>query len=768
MPGTSSVSGLVSGMDTDGIISKLLELERIPIRRLETQKQMLKAKLTAWQDANTRILALKTKAELLANSSTFDSKLITSDDESIIKGKANYNAQTGTYFIRVDRLARAHQEKSDGYTDISSIVGTGKISITFTGTGATKEIDITDANNTLEGIKEAINQAEIGVTATIINNGSSTNPYQLIITSDKSGSDSQFTVSTTLTGGTSPTFTAMQTGQNALVTLGEGAGAIQVEKSTNQVSDLIPGVTLSLIKADASKTISINVTNDTTDLKVKIKEFVEQYNNLIDFINQQFKYDTTTNQAGTLFADSDLQIIQADLIGRLFSPVSGLSQSIKLLSQAGITSTTSDNKLALEEFDLDEVLGQSNGTEIVKRLFAAVGETTSSYVTFVSCTDQTKSTTIDSLGNPKDYAINITAVATQMVMTAGSALPAALAQDEQLMLNGQLIQLTAGMSADDVVAKINESKSKTGVIASKTDDGYLQFTSVNYGSAQKIIAVSNVTGTGSTGIGNAQNRVTAGAAQTQDLAQNETLTINGVTIELKAGMSQSEVISTINKYTAETGVVATRTDANGFNAGNYLTLTSALPGSSQNISVVSSVSNGGGTPVNNTSGIGNVTVTQTSAGGETGTGTGAVGSASGTLGTDVAGTINGEPATGSGQVLTGNTGNTNTAGLSIRVTAKTPGDYGSIRITVGIASMLNSYLGFITESTTGTVNAAQSTLEAQMKYIDDDIKVWEERIAAKQDRLVRQFAAMESALSKLQGQGQYLASQLSAASSGWK
>ena len=109
--------------------------------------------------------------------------------------------------------------------------------------------------------------------------------------------------------------------------------------------------------------------------------------------------------------------------------------------------------------------------------------------------------------------------------------------------------------------------------------------------------------------------------------------------------------------------------------------------------------------------------------------------------------INGEPATGSGQVLTGNTGNTNTAGLSIRVTAKTPGDYGSIRITVGIASMLNSYLGFITESTTGTVNAAQSTLEAQMKYIDDDIKVWEERIAAKQDRLVRQFAAMESALS---------------------
>ncbi|HOM72766.1 MAG TPA: flagellar cap protein FliD N-terminal domain-containing protein, partial [Armatimonadota bacterium] len=126
MPGTSSVSGLVSGMDTDGIISKLLELERIPIRRLETQKQMLKAKLTAWQDANTRILALKTKAELLANSSTFDSKLITSDDESIIKGKANYNAQTGTYFIRVDRLARAHQEKSDGYTDISSIVGTGK------------------------------------------------------------------------------------------------------------------------------------------------------------------------------------------------------------------------------------------------------------------------------------------------------------------------------------------------------------------------------------------------------------------------------------------------------------------------------------------------------------------------------------------------------------------------------------------------------------------------------------------------------------------
>ena len=101
MPGTTSISGVISGLKTDDIISKLLELERIPITRLEAKRTALNAKLKAWQDANTRILAVKAKADLLAQSSTFEAKLFTSADETILKGSADWSAQAGTYYLKV-------------------------------------------------------------------------------------------------------------------------------------------------------------------------------------------------------------------------------------------------------------------------------------------------------------------------------------------------------------------------------------------------------------------------------------------------------------------------------------------------------------------------------------------------------------------------------------------------------------------------------------------------------------------------------------------
>lgn len=655
MAGVASIGGVISGLDTNNIIDQLVTLERTPITRLQAKKSSLNAKLTAWQDANTRILALKVKAEQLASGATFDAKLMTSSDESIIKGTVSYAAQTGTYYLKVNQLARAHQMKTEGYADPSAEIGTGSITITV-GSGAPKVIKVDETNNTLTGLKDAINQAGAGIKASIVNDGSGATPYRLVITSETSGEQGQITMDCVLSGETPLAFTTMQAAQDACITLGEGEGAITVYKSKNEITDLIPGVTLKPQMADLNKTVTITVNNDTAGLQKSIQDFVDQYNNMLDFINQQFKYDTATNKGGTLFADSSLAMIQSDLNNKIFSSVSGLSQTITVLSQIGITNSKTDGKLIIEETALTDALN-SNIDEI-KNLFSTIGRTTNSRVTFIAANASTK------VSGAEGYAVEITAVATRARVTAGIAQTEALAQDEEMVINGQTITFTAEMTPEQVVSRINEFSGKTGVTAS-------------------------------------------------------------------------------------------RTDINGTGSGSYLSLTRSGYGSAGAVSVQSNISNQVGA---GTSGIGTAKVTQTDFAGEAGTGTGAAG-------TDVQGTINGETAIGKGQSLTGKEGNANTEGLTLRITAQTTGNYGTVSFSKGVASALNDYLDFITRPTTGAVKNAQDALTSSMKTIDDDIAVWEERVAIKRERLIIKFAMMESALSKLKGQGNYLASTLGQSSS---
>lgn len=771
MSGTVTLNGMISGMDTQGIINSLIAVAQKPVTDLQDKKSVVNDKISAWQDANTRLAAVKSKVELLSQSSTFGTKTISSGDESIIKGTATSDALAGTYYLKVEQLARANQLQSTGFATAASQVGTGTFSIKA-GSATAKDITITDANNSLTGLRDAINKSGAGVTATIVNDGSSSgSAYHLVLTSNSSGEANAINITNNLTGGPTTSFTTIQAAQDARVAMGEDktdangnviSNAIRIQSSTNTLTDLIPGVTLNLQKVDTTKTVEITVQNDTASTKQAIKDFVDQYNNLIKFVNNQFKYDTASSSGGgPLFGDANLATIQSDLVGKVSNPIADISKDtddtqtprpLVMLGQIGLTmSTSNDSTLTVDETQLDNML--ATRLTDVKSLFMAIGSPSDPAVTYVASTDQTKAS------SEAGYAINVTSVATQTKTTAGTTMADALEQDEQLNINGQAIQLLKDMTQQQVVDKINEIKNKTGVIASITDN-YLTLTSTQYGSAKTITASSSLAaGPGTTGLGITQSRVTAGAEQTDQLTKNETLTVNGQTIELKQGMTAIQVVSKINEFTSKTGVTASRTKADGTGIGNYLTLRSTLAGADHTITVTSDVSNGGATPVKKSSGIGNVTITESSFGGETGTGTGAIGSGSSELGADIQGTINGELATGKGQILTGNSGNKNTSGLMISVNAQTTGNYGNIRFAQGIGSSIQSYLAFITDFTTGTVTGAQKTLQSEITDIDTQISTMQDRILVKRDQLTQKFATMESSLSKLKGDSDYLTGQ---------
>jgi len=317
---TFKIGGLVSGLDTNDIISQLMGIENKPLQLLEYQKSLVEEKLTAWRSFNTRIQAFKVQTANLGKETTFQSLTATSSDESMVKVSTTSSSATGVYNIKINQMAQAHQMKSQEFATLDTEVGTGTISFAVGGITIGEPIEITSENNTLTGMRDAINESGMGVIASIIQTG--TDAYRLIVTSDTTGTAGEITPTISLSGGTAPAFTDMQSAQDAEIQLGT-TDPITITKSSNTISDVIPGVTLNLQDADPAQNIVISVSADTSSPINSIKGFITQYNNLVSYFDEQFTYDVDTNEAGTLFSDTDLLQIKNDLYEMVTSAVGG-------------------------------------------------------------------------------------------------------------------------------------------------------------------------------------------------------------------------------------------------------------------------------------------------------------------------------------------------------------------------------------------------------------------------------------------------------------
>src|SRR5439155_23589457 len=149
----------------------------------------------------------------------FDSRTAASSNTSVLNAAAGIAAAPGDYVVTVGALARAHQVVSQGFGDVNTTgVGTGTFTITAAGQSTTIQVD--SSNNTLGGLRDAINRANGNVSASIVQDGD--NSYRLMISSKATGTANALTISSTLSGGTGPTFSDLQSAQDARVTLGSG------------------------------------------------------------------------------------------------------------------------------------------------------------------------------------------------------------------------------------------------------------------------------------------------------------------------------------------------------------------------------------------------------------------------------------------------------------------------------------------------------------------------------------------------------------------
>jgi flagellar hook-associated protein 2 len=283
--------GLATGIDTASIITELMKIERFPIDRLEKDRAYYNSRLDAFSKLDGKLKSFLKKAEAIDSAAELNSPSILSSSEDNLSVTAGSKAGLGSYQVTVVDLAQQQKDVSQGYVDkASATFGTGTINLTVEGVPTDITIDAT--NNSLEGIAQAINDADLGVSAAIINDGTAT-PYRLVLTGD-SVSESFSLDSSGLSGGTEaiPTMSTTQVAKQAHIVI----DGIDVYADSNSV-EAVPGLSMELLKADPMATTTLNVSADKDATSDKIQEFVDAYNEIITFIADQKDADWGNDSA---------------------------------------------------------------------------------------------------------------------------------------------------------------------------------------------------------------------------------------------------------------------------------------------------------------------------------------------------------------------------------------------------------------------------------------------------------------------------------------
>jgi flagellar hook-associated protein 2 len=361
-------AGVGSGIDLEGLITKLVAAEGQPAtNRLNTKEAGLQANLSALGSLKGALSSFQTSLQGLKDASAFQTRTATSSNSDLFTVSADSSAVAGSFAIKVDQLALAAKVRTGDFTAETEVVGAGSLTI---GLG-TASFNITvAADTTLAGIRDAINQAadNPGIKATIIKVDSGS---QLVLTSDKVGAASAITIAATPTVPSPPndltrlataSLVSIQPAQDAIIHV-DGQ---QVTRSSNSLSDVISGVTISLKKADALKTESLSIDLDKSSVKSKIDDFIKAYNSLADTMSSLSKYDAATKTGGPLLGDATLRTVKNQIRQALSAPVQG-GAGFSTLSEIGITSSKT-GVLELDAGKLDKVL--SSNFDSISKIFS--------------------------------------------------------------------------------------------------------------------------------------------------------------------------------------------------------------------------------------------------------------------------------------------------------------------------------------------------------------------------------------------------------------
>lgn len=455
MPITSA--GIGSGLDVNAIVTGLMNVERQPLTLLASKKTAFQTQVSAYGSLKSALSTFQASVSALSSAAKFNAQTVTSADTEVLTATADGKASVSSYAVKVNQLAQQQKIASAGFSNISNTVGTGTLTISFgtftpevlappTASAFTANTDKTDitiainsSNNTLAGVRDAINAKNGSVTASIVNDGTNN---RLIITSKDTGEVNSLKITTTdddtvntdatglsqlaydptATTGSGKNLQQLQAAKDALLNI----DGISVVKSSNTITDAIEGVTLKLLKTSNNVSVNLGIATNQDEIKKSVTSFVDGYNKLDTTLRSLTKYGGEGGTSGALLGDATARSITNQIKAVFSNSISGAG-SLTTLSQIGV-SFQRDGKLALDSTKLTTAISTNLGD--IAALFAPSAKATDPLIAYSGSTSKTQagtyavtvsqlgSTTVNAIGTINGTAA--TGSATNLVGAAGS------------------------------------------------------------------------------------------------------------------------------------------------------------------------------------------------------------------------------------------------------------------------------------------------------------------------------------------------------------
>ncbi len=332
---TISSPGIGSGLDVQSIVTQLVALEKAPLAQLQTKATSLQTKMSVYGTIKSQVSALGDAAAKLSNSSGWNAVTANSSNPAAVSVTAAAGAPVTSLSLEVQQLAKAQSTASTA-VPTATAMGAGSMTIelgswsgnAFTaGSGTPVSVTINAGEDTLAEIAAKINDADAGVSATVLKDASG---ERLLMRSKETGLTNGFRISVADGDGNNTDASGLsrlaydagnangmgqtQAGQNALSTI----NGVAIETTSNRLTDTLPGMTIQLAQVTTAA-VEIEVGSDLEAIRTNVQTFVDAYNTLNTTLANATRYDASTKTAGSLQGDATAIGLQNALRGMMRS-----------------------------------------------------------------------------------------------------------------------------------------------------------------------------------------------------------------------------------------------------------------------------------------------------------------------------------------------------------------------------------------------------------------------------------------------------------------
>ena len=375
--GTISSIGIGSGLDVASIIASTIAVEKVPLTKLQETATTIQTKLSAFGQIQSFVSSFRDASAQLQNASSYAVTSASSSDPTAVGAASTTDAVPGTYAVSVSALASTQSTVSatGQFAAGTDVVGTGSITISlgswstgqtaFTAKPGASDIviPIGAGENTLAGIRDKINAANAGVSATLVTDANGT---RLALQSSATGATNGFRITTadddtnnTDALGLSrlafdpPSGTAGTTQTQAAANTKATINGIAVETTDSTLTNVVGGITFNLSKVTTAP-VTVNITRNTDSVKALVTNFVASYNALASFLSSATAYDAASKKAALLQGDATTTGLQNQLRTAVSQPTTA-STTFGTLSDLGIE-FQKDGRLKINDTKLSAAL----------------------------------------------------------------------------------------------------------------------------------------------------------------------------------------------------------------------------------------------------------------------------------------------------------------------------------------------------------------------------------------------------------------------------